>query len=335
MDIGQFDFQLPYHLIAQYPKEDRSSSRLLIFSRSDLSIKHDFFKNLGNYLKPGDVLVLNNTKVIPAKIEAEKLTGGKIEILLTEKRDKSKVACLVKKAGKKKRIEAKIGELKVVLIKENGTWLLDLGEYEGKLDRILAYGKPPLPPYIKRKVEESDFERYQTVYAKVEGSIAAPTAGFHFTHDLLKNLETMGVEVLFITLHLGIGTFLPVRSKNVEDHKMHSEYFSVEKETYERIEKAKKENRRIIACGTSTVRTLETVFSSEKRVLSGYTDLFIYPGYRFSVVDGLITNFHLPRSTPLLLVSAFAGIENVFRCYREAIEKEYRFYTYGDAMLIL
>lgn len=335
MDIKEFDYELPEDLIAQYPPEERTLSRILVFFREDSSIHHDFFYNIGRYLKPGDVLVLNNTKVIPAKIEAKKLTGGKIEILLLERKDQFTFTCLVKKAGKKKSFYAKIGDLKVHLQRENGNWILNLSECSEDSDKIFKYGKPPLPPYIKREVQDQDFERYQTVYAKVEGSIAAPTAGLHFTETLLSELKKMGVEILFVTLHVGIGTFLPIRTQKVEEHRMHKEYFSVEPPVYEKILNAKREERRIIACGTSTVRTLETVFQMEGKMLNGYTDLFIYPGFRFKVISGLLTNFHLPKSTPLLLVCAFAGKENIFRCYREAIEKRYRFFSYGDAMLIL
>ncbi|MCX7856812.1 MAG: tRNA preQ1(34) S-adenosylmethionine ribosyltransferase-isomerase QueA [Deltaproteobacteria bacterium] len=335
MDIKEFDYDLPTDLVAQYPKEDRASSKLLVFFRQEGSTHHDFFRNIGSYLRKGDVLVLNNTKVIPARLDGKKSTGGKVEILLVERKDAHNFICLVRNSGKKESLDVTIGDVRASLKKEEKSWILHLPMGNKDFERIIGYGKIPLPPYIKRKVEDSDFERYQTVYAKVEGSIAAPTAGLHFTKELLKELEEKGVEILFITLHVGIGTFLPVKSEKVEEHTMHREYFSMEKMVLEKIELAKRENRRVIACGTSTVRTLETVFSEGERRLSGYTELFIYPGYKFSVVDGLITNFHLPKSTPLILVCAFAGKENIFRCYREAIEKNYRFYSYGDAMLIL
>lgn len=335
MEIDHFDYYLPKELIAQYPKEDRSSSRLLVVKRKDSIIHHDIFKNLGNYLETGDVLVLNDTKVIPARLEARKRTGGKVEILVCSKTDENRFQCLVRNAGNGKEIEIKIGDYEATLRKDGKEWFLCVKDEREFLERLFRYGKPPLPPYIRRPPEEKDFERYQTVYARVDGSIAAPTAGLHFTEELIEDLKRIGVEVLFITLHVGVGTFLPVKTKRVEDHRMEKEYYRMEKEVLEKIETAKREGRRILACGTTVVRTLETVFSHDDRPLSGYTDLFIYPGYRFKVVDGLITNFHLPKSTPLLLVSAFIGWENLLKCYREAIEEGYRFYSYGDAMLIL
>lgn len=335
MELDEFDYQLPKSLIAQYPREDRASSRLLIFIRKEGRIIHDRFRNIPNYFRPGDVLVLNNTKVIPAKFEAKKVTGGRLDILLTGRVDERTFTCLVRNAGKKTELSAKIGETEVILKREGQEWYLYLPGGEADFQKILGQGKMPLPPYIKRPVTDVDFERYQTVYAKVEGSVAAPTAGFHFTQEILEELEKKGVLILYITLHIGMGTFLPVKTRRVEDHRMHREYFSMDESVYESLLRAKEEKRRIIACGTSTVRTLETVFTAKERVLAGYTELFIYPGYRFTVCDALITNFHLPKSTPLILVCAFAGKENVLRCYRQAIEEGYRFYSYGDSMLIL
>jgi S-adenosylmethionine:tRNA ribosyltransferase-isomerase len=335
MNLEDFSYDLPSHLIAQYPVKERTDSRLLVFNRGEGTIHHDYFRNIGHYLLRGDVLVLNNTKVIPARMEGKKLTGGKIEILLLERKDERTFLSLVRNAGKKTALHVEIGDVRVSLSKQNGQWLLILPHGERDFQKLLSYGKPPLPPYIKREVEDLDFERYQTVYAKVEGSVAAPTAGLHFTESLLEELEAKGVEILFITLHVGLGTFAPIKTEKIEEHKMHREQFSVDREVFERLYRAKKEKRRIIACGTSTVRTLETIFSEKEKRLAGYTELFIYPGYKFSAIDALITNFHLPKSTPLVLVSAFAGKENILRCYREAIKNGYRFFSYGDAMLIL
>lgn len=335
MHVSDFDYDLPKDLIAQYPAEDRSSSRLLIYNRAKSEITHDVFRNIGKYLIKGDVLVLNDTRVIPCKIEGRKKTGGKVEILIFERVSENTYRCLVRNAGKSKRVEVSVEDMEVILEKEDSQWFLRFEDGEDRIRRLLSYGKPPLPPYIKRPATRSDLERYQTVFARVNGSIAAPTAGLHFTEALLEELKEKGVEILFITLHVGIGTFFPVKAEKVEDHRMEREFYRVDSEVSERIRYAKSQKRRVIACGTTVVRTLETVFSSPDAPLEGYTDLFIYPGYDFKVVDGLITNFHLPKSTPLILVSAFVGWENLLKCYREAIEKRYRFLSYGDAMLIL
>lgn len=339
MNIKEFDYSLPKESIAQYPEKEREASRMLVFNRTDGSITHRSFRAITQYLKEGDVLVLNDSKVIPARIPAKKITGGSVDILLIEKISDKRWFCLVNG------VRGNIGELKVVigprearLKRGEEYWMVDFDSSDSMVDMISEYGKMPLPPYIKRKERNGsiDFDRYQTVYAEMPGSIAAPTAGFHFTEQLLGAIRGMGVNIVKITLHIGVGTFFLIKTENVKDHRMHGEYYHVTSETKTFIKKAKDEGRRIIACGTSVVRTLESLFNGNGNVpLAGKTELFIYPGHTFKAVDALITNFHLPRSTPLLLVSAFAGTGEIMRCYAEAKEKGYRFYSYGDAMFIL
>jgi S-adenosylmethionine:tRNA ribosyltransferase-isomerase len=342
MRIEEFDYLLPKEMIAQYPREERTSSRLLAFDRAKRTIEHRYFRNITDYLREGDLLVLNDSKVFPAKLIARKDTGGKVDILLVEKIGPDKWFCLAKNV--KKEIDAfdvSIGQHRATLTKADSSWTIRF-LYDGDSDDIvMEYGKMPLPPYIKRNNGNGaygalDLTRYQTVYAENKGSIAAPTAGFHFSEELIKAVEKMGVEIKKITLHIGTGTFSLIKSHAVEDHIMHREYYALDEAIKESIKKAKKTGRRIVACGTSTVRTLETIFSGNGgATLRGGTDLFIYPGYRFKMVDALITNFHLPRSTPLLLAAAFAGRDELMGCYTEAMEKGYRFYSYGDSMLIL
>lgn len=339
MNIKEFDYSLPKESIAQYPEKERESSRMLVFNRTDSSITHRSFRAITQYLKEGDVLVLNDSKVIPARIPAKKITGGSVDILLIEKISEKCWFCLVNG------VKGNIGELTVIIGPREATlkrgeeyWMIDFDSADGMDDIISEYGKMPLPPYIKRKGKNGsiDFDRYQTVYAEMPGSIAAPTAGFHFTEELLSTIRGIGVNIVKITLHIGVGTFFLIKSQNVKDHRMHGEYYHVTSETKAFIKKAKDEGRRIIACGTSVVRTLESLFNGNGNIpLAGKTELFIYPGHTFQAVDALITNFHLPRSTPLLLVSAFAGTREIMRCYAEAKEKGYRFYSYGDAMFIL
>lgn len=340
MRIEEFDYFLPKELIAQHPEEERASSRLLVLNRQSGTIEHRRFTDIVEYLHKGDVMVLNDSKVFPARLKAVKDTGGAVDILLVERRSGSRWSCLAKgiKRGTAT-LPLTIGTKRVELARiESGTgWEIDfLCDGDG-FDIIKEYGVMPLPGYIKRKEnpDPGDFDRYQTVYADPVGSIAAPTAGFHFTAPLIEELERKGVFVVKVTLHIGIGTFLLVKAENVEDHAMHREYYTLPAAAKAAISLAKEEGRRVVACGTSAVRTLETIFSRNGSTpLSGFTDIFIYPGYSFRVVDALITNFHLPRSTPLLLASAFAGRDEVKRCYAEAIEKGYRFYSYGDAMLV-
>ena len=337
MNIELFEYSLPKEMIAQHPEGERASSRLLIFDREAGQIEHKYFKDIAEYFQSGDVLVLNDSKVLPARLNAKKETGGNIDILLLEEIDKKRWYCLANgiKRGKD-RLAVTVGEVNAVLIRSKTLWIIEFLFDGDAYDIINEQGKMPLPPYIKREDRnELDFERYQTVYAKTLGSIAAPTAGFHFTKELLKEIEMLGVTVCKVTLHIGIGTFLLIKSKDVEDHVMHREYYHIVPDVKAYIVNAKAQGRRIIACGTSVVRTLETAWASNgDSPLFGHTELFIYPGYRFKIVDAMITNFHLPRSTPLLLVSAFAGRDGLMRCYRDAVEKAYRFYSYGDAMLI-
>lgn len=343
MKIELFDYQLPKELIAQHPEKDRSSSRLLVYHRKTGKIEHRLFKDIDAYLVEGDVLVLNESKVLPARLKMERLTGGMVELLLTEMIDKRRWKCLVKGIkAKKGDTEVSLGDIKAIIRWIDGSWVCEFINGDDVFDIIDKHGRPPLPPYIKRKDgardENGDLEKYQTVYARIPGSIAAPTAGFHFTEGLLKELTKKGIIIVKLTLHIGIGTFLLIKAEDVERHTMHREFYDISPSEISCIRQAKTDGRRVICCGTSVVRTLETICMEDGnsyKPLAGFTELFIYPGYRFKVVDGLITNFHLPRSTPLLLVSAFTGHEELLKCYKEAIEKRYRFYSYGDAMLIL
>ncbi len=338
MDSVLFDYILPKEMIAQHPAGERSSSNLLVFNRNDGTIKHCLFRDITGYLRKGDVLVLNDSKVFPAKLKAVKDSGGIIDILLLEKIGGKKWHCLAGsiKKGTDELIVA-IGSNKAKLIRNNDFWLIEFLCPDDEYDVIQQHGQMPLPPYIKRKEKNNiDFERYQTIYAETVGSIAAPTAGFHFTNELLESIENIGVDVVKITLHIGIGTFFLIKKECVEEHRMHREYYQIDGNVKEYIQHAKNEGRRIIACGTSVVRTLESVYGpGGETPLNSYTELFIYPGYKFKMVDALVTNFHLPKSTPLLLASAFAGRENLLNCYREAIERDYRFYSYGDSMFII
>ena len=339
MRTEEFDYLLPKEMIAQYPAEERTSSRLLVLDRANNIIEHKYFRDLKDYLRKGDLLVLNDSKVFPARLIGKKESGGVLDILLVEKRTSDTWGCLVKNTRRgTDRMDISVGDERAVLTREGSSWNIRF-LYEGDSDDIvMKYGKMPLPPYIKRNNGDgaADFERYQTVYARAKGSIAAPTAGFHFSRELIGLLERMGVEIVKITLHIGIGTFTLVRSDDVEEHIMHHEYYELDETAKNTIGRAKDEGRRIVACGTSAVRTLETVFSGNGSTpLRGSTELFIYPGYQFKMVDALITNFHLPRSTPLFLVSAFAGRDPLLKCYEEAKERGYRFYSYGDSMLIL
>jgi len=322
MRIEEFDYFLPKEMIAQHPEEERTSSRLLVFNRATNAIEHKRFYDITNYFHEGDLLVLNDSKVFPARLIGKKMSGGAVDILLVEKIAPDMWHCLVRNAKKGiDRIEVTIGDQRAVLSKKGLSWNIRFF-YEGDSDDIvMKYGKMPLPPYIKRNNGDgtADFERYQTVYAREKGSIAAPTAGFHFSEALLTAVEKMGVEIVRITLHIGIGTFTLIKSCDIEEHVMHREYYELDEMVKARIIQAKEMGRRIVACGTSAVRTLETVFSGTGVVpLRGSTELFIYPGYRFKIVDALITNFHLPRSTPLILAGAFAGRDALLMCYEEA-----------------
>ena len=336
MRVDEFDFHLPKELIAQKPAEPRDSARLMVLDRKTGKIEHRIFRDVAKYLNEGDLLVLNDTKVIPARLLGRKTTGAKVEVFLLEKVKDGLWRCLVKPGRKLKlgsEVVFKNGLIGRIIDRfEDGTRLVEFskkGDFE-----IFSAGEIPLPPYIENP--NVDPEKYQTVYAKEEGAVAAPTAGLHFTEELLKKIEDKGVKIAYVTLHVGLGTFRPVKVENVEDHKMEEEFFRVPRETVRLIKETKKSGKRIIAVGTTVVRTLETIARfPEKDEYSGKTDLFIYPPFDFKMVDSLITNFHLPRSTLLMLVSAFAGLDLIKKAYRIAVEERYRFFSFGDAMLIL
>ncbi len=340
MKTSDFYYDLPQELIAQDPLEDRSSSRLLHLSMKDGSIEHRHFTDILDYLKEGDCLVINDTRVIPARLYGHKEgTGALIEILLLKRKKDDIWECLVK-PGKKARPEAKItfgngilsGE--IIDIVEEGNRLIQF-HYEGIFEEILdQLGEMPLPPYITHKLQDKN--RYQTVYAKHDGSAAAPTAGLHFTEELLRKVQEKGVNIAHVTLHVGLGTFRPVKVDDVEQHHMHSEFYIVEEDQAELLNRTKKQGGRVIAVGTTSCRTLESA-TDENGVIhagSGWTEIFIYPGYRFKMIDGLITNFHLPESTLMMLVSALAGKEQIMAAYEEAVQERYRFFSFGDAMFI-
>ena len=334
-------FELPQEQIAQDPLEDRASSRLLVLDKETGERKHGVFTDIKKYLRPGDCLVLNNTKVIPARLIGEKAeTGGKVEILLLKRKENDVWETLVK-PGKKARPGAKIvfgnGLLscEVLSVEEEGNRLVQFS-YDGIFEEILdQLGQMPLPPYITHQLEDKN--RYQTVYAKFEGSAAAPTAGLHFTKELLEEIQEMGVNLAYVTLHVGLGTFRPVKVDNVKEHHMHSEFYLIDSTAARLINETKQRGNRVICVGTTSCRTIESAAREDGTLepCSGETDIFIYPGYRFKVLDGLITNFHLPESTLLMLVSALAGREHVLDAYKEAVELGYRFFSFGDAMFIL
>lgn len=341
MKVELFDFELPEELIAQVPLENRTSSRLMVMDKDTGAIQHDVFNNIRNYLQEGDCLVLNNTKVLPARLLGEKEdTGAKIEVLLLKQLEGDKWETLVKPAKRVKPgtvISFGGGKLTATCVdtKEHGGRQLEFS-YEGIFYEVLdELGKMPLPPYIKEQLEDQD--RYQTVFAKERGSAAAPTAGLHFTEELLSELEQKGVKLAFITLHVGLGTFRPVSVDNVDEHEMHSEFYQVSEETAALLNEVKEAGGRIITVGTTSTRTLETIASLHDGMFasgSGWTDIFIYPGYEFKAIDGMITNFHLPMSTLIMLVSALAGREHVLHAYKEAVQERYRFFSFGDAMFI-
>ncbi len=337
---SDFYFDLPQELIAQDPIEDRSASRLLMLDKNTGQTSHHVFRDIVDYLNPGDCLVLNNTKVIPARLLGVKEdTGASIELLLLKRRENDVWETLVR-PGKKCRPGARFvfgdGLLRaeVIEVVDEGNRLVKF-EYDGIFEEVLdKLGEMPLPPYITHKLQDKD--RYQTVYAKYEGSAAAPTAGLHFTKELLKQIEEKGINIAYVTLHVGLGTFRPVKEDNVLNHHMHSEYYEVTKETADIVNETRKNGGRIICVGTTSCRTVESA-SDDSGILhpgSGNTEIFIYPGYKFKVLDALITNFHLPESTLVMLVSALAGRENVLNAYEEAIKERYRFFSFGDAMFI-
>lgn len=345
MKLEEFDYFLPPSLIAQYPIHQREESRLLILKRRDGRTEHSLFKEIIHYLSPGDLLVMNNTRVIPARMVGRKKSGGKVELLLIPSQngtDQEEWEVLVKNLGRvneNEKVEIQFGEGLTGEIKrvKKGRGKISFSTRDSIFNILQKYGQVPLPPYIKRKDEPLDRDRYQTVFAEREGSIAAPTAGFHFTSSLLQSLKEKGIRFTFLTLHIGPGTFTPVKVKEIEEHSMESEWVEIPEDTAQMINETKEKGGRVIAVGTTTTRGLESFCDEKGRVypVKGWTSLFIYPPYTFRVIDGLVTNFHLPKSTLLMLVSAFAGKDLILKTYQEAIEKKYRFYSYGDAMLIL
>ena len=350
MHINEFDYELPAELIAQYPIEKRDQSRLMVLNRKNRSIAHRHFSDITDYVEPGDILVLNDTKVIPARLMGRKQSGGKVEVFLLKPHenggvDKNVWHCLIN-CSKKPKLNSRIWfdqSLTAQIIQEEVEGFQIEFDHEGDFEEILnSIGRTPLPPYIKRvngtqDDERLDRERYQTTFARSKGAIAAPTAGLHFTSELLDRIREKGVDVVFLTLHVGWGTFHPVRVARVEEHRMHSEYHVLNASVARIINQARKRKSRIISVGSTATRSLESLADGQAVLQPGcgYTNLFIYPGYRFKIVDSLITNFHLPRSTLLMLVAAFAGTDFVLNAYREAIKENYRFYSYGDAMMII
>ena len=337
MKTSDFDFELPKELIAQTPLEKRDSSRLMVINRNDNTIEDKMFTDIVDYFNSNDVLVLNDTKVIPARLIGTKSTGAVIEILLLKEIKKDIYECLVNPA-KRIKVDTFVffsDKLKAKCIEKKDEILVFQLIYDGILLEILdELGEMPLPPYIHEKLKDKD--RYQTVYAKNIGSAAAPTAGLHFTNEIFSKLKEKNVKVCFITLHVGLGTFKPVKVDDVKTHKMHSEYYEISSETANILNNAKKNKNKIISVGTTTTRTLETVFNkfNEFKEDFGETDIFIYPGYKFLAIDSLITNFHLPKSTLIMLVSAFSSKELILESYKQAIKKQYRFFSFGDCMLI-
>lgn len=339
MKTSDFNFELPEELIAQTPLERRDSSRLLTLDKNTGAVGHHHFYDLPDFLRPGDCLVLNDSRVLPARLIGHRPTGGTCEVLLLVDRGEGCWECLVR-PGKKLRTGAQIifgqGQLTATIEREleDGKRLVQFN-YQGIFLEILEeLGKMPLPPYIKAELENQ--ERYQTVYSKVVGSAAAPTAGLHFTPELLDNIQEMGVKVCYVTLHVGLGTFRPVKAEDIRDHEMHSEFCMISQETADIINETKRNGGRVICVGTTSCRTIES-FAAEDGTMtqrSGWTNIFIYPGYRFKVLDALVTNFHLPQSTLIMLVSALAGREHVLNAYQEAVKEKYRFFSFGDAMFI-
>lgn len=349
MLLSEYDYSLPEELIAQMPADKRDNSKMMVLNRKDRTIFHKHFYDITDLLDKNTLLVMNNTKVLPARLIGYKDTGAKIEVFLLKQAEQGlRLWDVLIKPSKRVKPDTIIkisDELSVKALKrleENGEWLVEL-IFDGNniLDVLHRNGQIPLPPYIERKIQNDDlrkldFERYQTVYAKDEGSVAAPTAGLHFTNEILQKLQDKGVELAYVTLNVGLGTFRPVQCENVENHKMHSETFEISEKAAEQINKAQKEGKQIVAVGTTTVRTLETAYQKYGciKACHDHSELFIYPPYEFKVIDKLITNFHLPKSTLLMLVSALAGKDFIFEAYQKAIENNYRFFSYGDCMFI-
>ncbi len=340
MKVSEFNYELPEELIAQVPLEKRDESRLMVLDRKKQTIEHKVFKDIIDYLEPGDCLVRNNTKVLPARLYGKKETGAHVEFLLLNRIEGDIWESIVR-PGNKLHVGTKVIfgdgllEAEILDIMPGGTRKVQF-KYQGIFNEILdQIGLMPLPPYIHEELKEND--RYQTVYAKYEGSAAAPTAGLHFTEELLKKLEEKGVKIANVTLHVGIGTFRPVKVENIEEHDMHSEHFYIKQEDVDKINETKRQGKKVIAVGTTSCRVLETIASEENGMvepIEGDTKIFIYPGYKFKCIDGLITNFHLPESTLLMLVSALAGKEHIMKAYNEAVKEKYKFFSFGDAMFI-
>ncbi len=341
MKVSDFNYELPKELIAQHPYDKRDEARLMVLDKKKQSIEHKVFKDVVDYLSPGDCLVINNTKVIPARLYGKKDTGANVEFLLLKRIENDTWEAMVR-PGNKLKVGSKVifgnGILKATILE-----VLDGGnrkvqfEYEGIFNEILdKVGLMPLPPYITEATKE-DNKKYQTVYAKYDGSAAAPTAGLHFTEELLEKIKAKGIEVATVTLHVGIGTFRPVKVENVEEHEMHSEHYYIKKEEAEKVNKAKKTGHKVIAVGTTSCRVLESVSDENGMIkeIEDDTSIFIYPGYKFKCIDSLITNFHLPESTLIMLVSSLAGREFILKAYNEAVKEKYKFFSFGDAMLIL
>lgn len=347
MLLSEYDYELPENLIAQLPAEKREISRMMVLDRKDRTISHKHFFDIVDLIDKNTLLVMNNTKVLPARLIGHKETGAKIEVFLLSQKQEQLWDVLIKPSKRVKpgtiiKISDELSVKTIERLEENGEWLVEL-IYEGGnvLEILHRNGNIPLPPYIERKladeeIKKLDFERYQTVYAKDEGSVAAPTAGLHFTEEILNKLQTKGVELAYVTLNVGLGTFRPVQCENVLEHKMHSETFEISEKAAGQINRAKTEGKKIIAVGTTTVRTLETAFAQFGviKACKSASELFIYPPFEFKVIDNLITNFHLPKSTLLMLVSALAGKDFIFEAYKSAIENNYRFFSYGDCMFI-
>lgn len=348
MLLSEYDYNLPEELIAQMPADKRENSRMMVLNRKNRTILHKHFYDIVDLIEPGSLLVMNNTKVLPARLIGHKDTGAKIEVFLLSQKEEHFWDVLIKpskriKPGTIIKISDELSVKAIKRLEENGEWLVELlFDSDNVLEVLHRNGNIPLPPYIERKIanddlKKFDFERYQTVYAKDEGSVAAPTAGLHFTKEILDKLEAKGVELCYVTLNVGLGTFRPVQCENVLEHKMHSESFEISSKAAEQITKAQNEGRTIIAVGTTTVRTLETAYQQFGKICACHSasELFIYPPYEFKVINKLITNFHLPKSTLLMLVSALAGKDFIFDAYKEAISNKYRFFSYGDCMFIV
>lgn len=341
LKVSDFSFDLPDELIARYPQQQRTASRMLRVFAQQSRIEHGQFTDIVDQLEAGDLLVFNDTRVIPARLLGEKTSGGKVEVLVERMLDDSRVLAHVRanrapKPGAEFLLEGAVKA--TMLARHDALFELEFNHQETVLELLEAHGHMPLPPYIDRPDEESDKERYQTVYNREPGAVAAPTAGLHFDDAILQQLKDKGVEFGYVTLHVGAGTFQPVRVDSIEEHVMHSEYAKVDTKVCEQIKKVKQAGKRVIAVGTTSVRSLESAAQATDELIAPFfddTDIFIYPGYEFKVIDGLVTNFHLPESTLIMLVSAFAGKELIMNAYQQAIDEKYRFFSYGDSMLIL